>query len=66
LNGGYVGHTATRIWKAIYEENCFDDGDKCIEKRVFYRLISGLHASISAHLTSEYLLDPEQNIWVCG
>jgi ERO1-like protein alpha len=60
---GYVGHTATRIWKAIYEENCFGDSDKCIEKRVFYRLISGLHASISAHLTNDYLLDAERNIW---
>ncbi|KAI9732451.1 MAG: endoplasmic oxidoreductin-1 [Cirrosporium novae-zelandiae] len=28
--------------------------DTCLEKRVFYRLVSGLHASISIHLCSEY------------
>ncbi|XP_075452913.1 ERO1-like protein beta isoform X2 [Ascaphus truei] len=29
----------------------------CLEKRVFYRLISGLHASISLHLSAKYLLE---------
>uniref|UniRef100_A0A8P4KLQ7 Endoplasmic reticulum oxidoreductase 1 beta n=1 Tax=Dicentrarchus labrax TaxID=13489 RepID=A0A8P4KLQ7_DICLA len=29
----------------------------CLEKRVFYRLISGLHTSINIHLCAEYLLD---------
>lgn len=29
----------------------------CLEKRVFYRLISGLHSSINIHLCAEYLLD---------
>uniref|UniRef100_A0A3B4AD31 Uncharacterized protein n=1 Tax=Periophthalmus magnuspinnatus TaxID=409849 RepID=A0A3B4AD31_9GOBI len=29
----------------------------CLEKRVFYRLISGLHSSINIHLSAEYLLD---------
>ena len=28
----------------------------CTEKRVFFRLISGLHASISVHLAAKYLL----------
>lgn len=27
----------------------------CLEKRVFYRIISGMHASISTHLCKEYL-----------
>ncbi|XP_060708688.1 ERO1-like protein beta [Hemiscyllium ocellatum] len=42
-----------------------DDGESfykwleglCLEKRVFYRLISGLHASINLHLSAKYLLD---------
>lgn len=78
---GYTGHSAHKVWKAIYEENCFgvvpylppasskkeggtgfvsDLGradlrslmgslagprdpseEMCLEKRVFYRLISG-------------------------
>ncbi|CAL8329327.1 unnamed protein product [Merluccius merluccius] len=29
----------------------------CLEKRVFYKLISGLHSSINIHLCSQYLLD---------
>ncbi|KAM0749062.1 endoplasmic oxidoreductin [Meredithblackwellia eburnea MCA 4105] len=101
---GYAGESSARVWKAIYEENCFtpvpfidssrstsqggtgfasltsfggltgsawgesekklfgslagprDGGDEvCLEKRVFYRLISGLHASISIHICDDYL-----------
>lgn len=29
--------------------------DECLEKRVFYRIISGMHASISTHLCWDYL-----------
>lgn len=28
--------------------------DECLEKRVFYRVISGMHASISTHICQEY------------
>ncbi|KAK9354571.1 endoplasmic reticulum Oxidoreductin 1-domain-containing protein [Lipomyces doorenjongii] len=34
----------------------------CIEKRVFYKLISGMHASVSTHLCSEYL-DTDTGEW---
>lgn len=33
----------------------FEVEDECIEKRVFYRLMSGMHASISTHLCWDYL-----------
>lgn len=59
---GYKGEHAHRIWSAIYSQSCFSNIN-CTEKRVFYRLISGMHASISAHLSAEYLLDEERNIW---
>ncbi|WFD28632.1 endoplasmic oxidoreductin-1 [Malassezia nana] len=112
---GYAGPSANRVWRSIYEENCFggakwtepprpissggtgymsqsqfqhavkgipftlmnphagDGGslehlidsvkapidpaatEQCLEKRVFYRVISGLHASISIHICKEYL-----------
>lgn len=65
---GYKGPSAQRIWKTIYEENCFKPkrgygpyidstnvGDLCLEKRAFYRAISGLHASINIHLCAQYL-----------
>ena len=33
----------------------FEVEDECIEKRVFYRLMSGMHASISTHLCWDFL-----------
>jgi hypothetical protein len=51
---GYKGGSPLRIWQAIYEENCFEDGGQCLEKRVFYRLLSGLQASISTHIARGY------------
>ncbi|KAL6076141.1 protein folding in endoplasmic reticulum, variant 2 [Balamuthia mandrillaris] len=55
---GYSGFNATRIWKAIYSENCFhhEDGDEelCFEERVFYRLMSGLHASTTASICENF------------
>ena len=29
--------------------------DECLEKRVFHRIISGMHASISSHICNDYL-----------
>ena len=36
--------------------------DTCLEKRVFYRIISGMHASISTHLCYDYL-DQKTGNW---
>lgn len=68
---GYSGHQATRIWSAIYKENCFMNSensllfheDQCVEKQIFYKIISGLHASISVHLTYQYPLDVKNDVW---
>ncbi|KAG0474023.1 hypothetical protein HPP92_015880 [Vanilla planifolia] len=62
---GYVGPSARRIWEAIYTENCpkYPAGEVCPEKRVLYKLISGLHSSISVHIASDYLLDEETDLW---
>lgn len=57
---GYSGLQAQRIWRAIYEENCFTPPDEasvtgmCLEERVYYRLISGLQASINTHIALRY------------
>nr|XP_006822898.1 PREDICTED: ERO1-like protein alpha-like [Saccoglossus kowalevskii] len=69
---GYKGASPRRVWNSIYNENCFKpDPDTreyeallttsnvkgmCLEKRVFYRMISGLHASINIHLAAKYLI----------
>ena len=53
---GYGGDQSWQIWKSIYNENCFNLGhDQCLEKNFFYKIISGMHASISTHLSNEYL-----------
>jgi hypothetical protein len=43
--GGAVAFTDDRL----------DYDDQCLEKRVFYRVISGMHASINAHICWDYL-----------
>ncbi|XP_043219195.1 ero1-like protein isoform X3 [Amphibalanus amphitrite] len=78
---GYRGDSSTRVWSAIYNENCFKPKSAsstqnkyapmvdttnlgadpllsglCLEERVFYRAISGLHTSITVHLCADYLL----------
>ena len=50
------------MWIAIYSENCFGSPslfsrheqttDMCYEERVFYRLMSGIHASIVAAVSA--------------
>lgn len=59
---GYSGYQAERVWNSIYQENCFTpqrghestlDG-MCFEERVYYRLVSGLQASINTHIALRY------------
>ncbi|XP_046388501.1 ero1-like protein [Ischnura elegans] len=81
---GYRGYSAHRIWRSIYLENCFRPKNNygsyiksskleglCLEKRAFYRAVSGLHSSINIHLCSLYLfpgvqkpgLEPSTGTW---
>jgi len=66
---GYTGYTATRVWDAIYEENCFKESDsddaQCFEERLFFRLISGLHTSIHSQLAANFYPDgaPNPLLW---
>lgn len=56
---GYAGPDANKIWTAIKEENCFEDSEsgECLEERVFARVVSGLQASISSHLSTKFLFE---------
>ena len=53
-----TAYNGTHIWKAIYEENCIttdgDDSDMCLEERVLYRLLSGLHTSTTLSIAMNY------------
>lgn len=54
---GYGGEQSSQIWSSIYKENCFsfNETGQCLAKDVFFRLISGLHASIGTHLSNDHL-----------
>lgn len=64
---GYKGKSAQKVWQCIYQENCFKPDPRfdknflanpsgnngmCLEKRVFYRLISGLHSAITVSIAA--------------
>lgn len=54
---GYGGQESAQIWSSIYRENCFSPGETglSLAKSAFYRLVSGLHASIATHLSNDHL-----------
>jgi ERO1-like protein alpha len=58
---GYSGEDSWRIWAAAYSQNCFSDGleAECVDKRVFYRLISGLHSVVSTLICNNFPLNPD-------
>ncbi|KAK9850278.1 hypothetical protein WJX84_007666 [Apatococcus fuscideae] len=63
---GYKGEHPHRVWNQIYSHSCFQgmtNASECTEQRVFYKLISGMHASISAHIAADYLLDEANGTW---
>ena len=41
------------MWEVT--QTSLEPEDECLEKRVFYRIISGMHTSISTHICWEYL-----------
>ena len=51
----FTGYQGQRVWEMIYQENCFRS-DKCMEEKLLYKAVSGMHASVSSHL-SEYHID---------
>jgi len=65
---GYQGEPANRVWASIYSENCFGvpshnkEAESCTEKRVFFKLISGLHTSINTHVCYDWL-DTKTGVW---
>ncbi|ORC89850.1 endoplasmic reticulum oxidoreductin [Trypanosoma theileri] len=67
-NTGYSGPMASRVWQAIYKENCMtevnQEGDsteekECKEVQVFRKLISGLQTSITMHVAAFFHKDKE-------
>lgn len=48
----------------VLTARAIQDDDVCLEKRVFYRMISGLHASISIHICDQHF-NQTSGVWVC-
>lgn len=56
----YSGASAARVWGSIYWENLRGfQHSKCMEKRILFRLLSGLHSSIMTQIANEYRFDGE-------
>jgi ERO1-like protein alpha len=56
----FTGYQGQNIWNTIYNHNCFK-GETCTEERLLRRAISGMHTSVSTHL-SEYYTDFELDV----
>ncbi|CAM9859083.1 unnamed protein product [Pylaiella littoralis] len=55
---GYSGASAARVWGSIYWENLRGYQDNaCMEKRILFRLLSGLHSSIMTQIANDYRFD---------
>ncbi|POW00043.1 hypothetical protein PSTT_13365 [Puccinia striiformis] len=55
-------HPVVPDWNRWLESGT-SDNETCLEKRAYYKLLSGLHTSISMHICDEYL-DPATGKWV--
>ncbi|EFR02134.1 endoplasmic oxidoreductin-1 [Nannizzia gypsea CBS 118893] len=47
-------HEVNQLVSGAVRDEVYPLDDECLEKRVFHRLISGMHASISTHLCWDY------------
>lgn len=49
----FTGYQGQNIWETIYKHNCIQ-GATCAEERILNRVMSGMHTSISTHLSEYY------------
>lgn len=57
----FTAYQGQHIWKSIYEENCVKFFNECGNSNLLFKMISGMHASVSSHLT-EYFIDFGKNL----
>lgn len=67
----FTNYNGSAIWQLVYEENCFGGSPHyhtmCEEEQVLYRIVSGLHTSISTHLSALYTTPPLPGLeWARG
>ncbi len=54
-------YNGTHIWNAIYDENCITTDESCLEERVLYRLLSGMHTSTTLSIARNYYPPSKRN-----
>uniref|UniRef100_A0A7S0J7G0 Endoplasmic reticulum oxidoreductin 1 n=1 Tax=Calcidiscus leptoporus TaxID=127549 RepID=A0A7S0J7G0_9EUKA len=66
---------ASRVWGELHAHNSFapagcaapfaprDLESMPVEHRLFHKLASGMHASVSSHIAANYLLDARTQVW---
>jgi len=54
-------YNGTLIWNAIYDENCITTDESCLEERVLYRLLSGMHTSTTLSIAKNYYPPSKRN-----
>ena len=62
----FTNYNGVPIWELIYRENCFQSNYEqlCSDEKILYNIISGLHTSISTHLSRFYKTPtPKQPVW---
>lgn len=53
----YTGYQGQDIWKYLYNTHCENSYKFCNDNKFLYRVISGMHASVSSHLSFYYKND---------
>ena len=53
----FTGYQGGAIWKQIYDDNCWNSFEKCNDNKFLYRMISGMHSSVSSHLSEYYIYE---------
>jgi ERO1-like protein alpha len=56
----FTGYQGQKIWKYLYNNHCQQSFDVCQDNKFLYKMISGMHASVSSHL-SNFFIDFETN-----
>lgn len=56
----HTGYEGQEVWPQIYDQNCFVEpvnslsASLCLEQRFFFRMLSGMHTSVSVHLCQQW------------
>lgn len=51
----YTGYQGQKIWNELYQNDCLRSAGDCAGSDFMYRMVSGMHASVSSHLSEYYI-----------